>query len=61
MAVKSITEKQPHLSVVDYETGEVHLVALGVIRAIARGDRIDNELSCIIAKAFLQFWDEECQ
>lgn len=59
MTVKSITAKQPHLSIVDYETGEVHLVTLSAIRGIARGDRIDDELSCIIAKAFLQFWDEE--
>jgi len=61
MTVKSIIQKQPHLSVVDYETGEVHLVTLNAIRGIARGDRIDDELSCIIAKAFLQIWNEKCQ
>lgn len=58
MIVKSITAKQPILSVVDRDTGEIHFVPLHVVRSVARGDKVDNELSQIIAKAFLQFWDE---
>lgn len=58
MTVKSIIEKQPHLSVVDKNTGEIHLVTLKAIRGIASGERIDDELSKIIAIAFLQAWGE---
>lgn len=58
MTVKSITAKQPILSVTDRDTGEIHFVPLHVVSSVARGDKVDDKLSQIVAKAFLQFWDE---
>lgn len=54
----SITDKLPHLTVVDKSTGEVHLVALSAIRDIRNGKKVDAELSQVIATALLQFLGE---
>ena len=50
MAV-NLTEQQPH--VVIKEDKQVHVVPVFAIRQIANGQKIDDKLSRIIARAYL--------
>lgn len=54
----NITDKLPHLTVVDKSTGEIHLIALSAIRDVRNGNMVNQELSKIIATALLQFLGE---
>lgn len=56
--ITSLTDIQPHLSVVDTITQETHIVTLKLIRDIASGDTVNDNVSRVIAMAFLQYWEE---
>lgn len=49
----NLTEQQPHVVINCKEDKQVHVVPVFAIRQIANGQKIDDKLSRIIARAYL--------
>lgn len=51
MTVKNLTDQQQHLTIRDGKL--THVVPVSFVRQVANGQKVDDKLSAIIARAYL--------